>query len=122
MARTDRQERRLIKRYAKVTKKEREKKKKFVLKKKSKAHMKLHGVKTMKEVQERNLKDLERIMDTPKGYMRGDTSKKLSIAHQRQQTTADIEKSTEYDKKFQKRFGSILRRKKATRIRKKLER
>ena len=120
MAKTDR----LIKRYEKVTKKEREKKKKFVLKKKSKAHKKLDGVKTMKEVQERNLKDLERVMDATKSgtFYEGDTSKKLSIAHQRQQTTADIEKSTEYDKKFQKRFGSILRRKKAKRIRKKLER
>jgi hypothetical protein len=55
-------------------------------------------------------------------FYEGDTSKKISKAQQRQQASADIEKSGEYREKFEKKRGSKRRRKKALRLFKKKQR
>jgi len=119
--REQRKKKRLQDKRERLTERELSRKKKFVLKKKTKAHKKLHGVKTMEDVRAQNLKDLETLSEVKSGTLyTGDTSKKISIAQQRQQASADIEKSSEYDKKFQKRLGSKLRRKRLKKIRSKL--
>ena len=113
----------LQKRIDKVEGREKRKREKFVLRKKSKAHMNLHDVKTMDKVRTQNLKDLETLSEIKSGtYYRGDTSKKISVARQRQQASADIEKSGEYREKFEKKRGSKRRSKKALRLFKKKQR
>ena len=119
--REQRKKKRLQDKRKRLTERELSKKKKFVLKKKTKAHKKLHGVRTMDKVRAQNLKDLETVREVKSGtFYRGDTAKKISKAHQRLQASADIEKSSEYDKKFQKRLGSKLRRKRLKKIYSKL--